>query len=77
MGDPFFVIQALCSHDTYEKNLWEKLVTFALFYDLEPLRPLIPDDVWETLVWYYRKTNPTHPLASALSRPNTEPLPIR
>ena len=76
MGTPFFVVQTLCSNETYEKNMWEKLVSFARFYDLEPMRPLIPDDVWETLVWYYQRTNPAHPLASANPRPNTEPLPI-
>ena len=76
MGAPFFVIQSLCSQETYEKNLWEKLVTFALFYDLEPMRPLIPEDVWETLVWYYQTRNPTHPLAcSAPTLPMQECLP--
>jgi len=63
IGQPFYVVQCLCSQDSYEKNLWEKLLTLAIFFDLEPLRPLIPDDVWETVLWYHREKSPEHPLA--------------
>jgi len=63
MGNPFYVIQCLCSYDTYEKNMWEKLVSFARFYDLEPLKSFIPEDVWETLVCYHQQIKPEHPLA--------------
>ena len=71
IGAPFYVVQCLCSNDSYEKNLLEKLLTLANFFDLEPLRPFIPDDVWETLLWYHREKRPEHPLA----RVKFAPLP--
>ena len=63
IGDPFYVMQCLCSNESYEKNLWEKLLTLARVFDLEPLRPFIPDDVWEMVLWYFREKVPDHPLA--------------
>jgi len=63
LGEPFYVVQCLCSSDSFEKNLLEKLLTLATFFDLEPLRPLIPNDVWETVLWYHREKRPSHPLA--------------
>ncbi len=63
VGEPYYIVQCLCSNDSYEKNMWEKLLTLATFFDLEPLRPFISDDVWETVLWYHREKRPDHPLA--------------
>lgn len=57
----YYILQLLCSnHETYEKNLCEKLVSIVKMLDITPLLHLIPDDVLETLQWYFQKTYPEH-----------------
>jgi len=44
----------LCSQDTYEKNLFEKLLSVVLFLDIEPLKHLIPEAMWDDIMMYKR-----------------------
>ena len=48
----FYVLQCLCSHGTYEKNLLEKLCSVVLFLDIEPLHHLIPEEIWTQVQEY-------------------------
>jgi len=50
----FYVLQCLCSQDSYEKNLLEKLISVVLFLDIEPLHHLIPEEIWEQVKAYKR-----------------------
>jgi len=60
----FYVLQLLCSNqNTYEKNLFEKLITAALLLDISDLYSLIPPDVFETLRWYFQQKFPMHYLS--------------
>lgn len=56
------VVQMLCSNKTFEQNFTEKLMTASIFYDLRSLEPLIPDYVWNTLVYYYKESKIPNPL---------------
>lgn len=53
----FYVLQCLCSQDTYEKNLLEKLLSVALFLDIEPLHHLIPEDTWHFVREYHYRVH--------------------
>jgi len=66
--EPYLMIQFTCSQDTYEKNLFEKLIFAAIFFDLEVLEPFIPPDVWETILWFFHKESPDHHLALLATR---------
>ena len=64
VGSKYYVIQLLCSNqDTYESNLFEKLVSAAKLLDITELLPLISEDVLETLRWYFREYYPNHYLS--------------
>ena len=57
----YYILQLLCSNfETYEKNLFEKLVSVLNMFDITPLLHLIPNDVLETLQWYFQQNYPEH-----------------
>jgi hypothetical protein len=61
LKDQYYILQLLCSNtETYEKNLFEKLVSVVKVLDITDLLHLIPDDVLETLRWYFRQNYPDH-----------------
>jgi hypothetical protein len=61
VGSKCYIIQTLCSNaETYEKNLFEKLASVVKILDITDLLHLIPDDVLETLRWYFRQNYPDH-----------------
>lgn len=66
---PFFLLQMLCSNNkTYEENLFEKLLTASIFLDISELFPIIPYQVFNTLVQYYRIYKPFHYFAKQAIR---------
>ena len=59
--DHYCILQLLCSNaETYEKNLFEKLVSVVKVLDITDLLHLIPNDVLETLRWYFQQNYPDH-----------------
>jgi hypothetical protein len=58
------VMQMLCSNDTYEANLREKLLTASAFIDLRGLRHLIPTDIWEFIVDFHKTHDTRNPNSS-------------
>jgi hypothetical protein len=61
LKDQYYILQLLCSNtETYEKNLFEKLVSVVKVLDITDLLHLIPDDVLETLRWYFQQNYPDH-----------------
>jgi hypothetical protein len=61
LKDQYYILQLLCSNtETYEKNLFEKLVSVVKVLDITDLLHLIPDDVLETLRWYFGQNYPDH-----------------
>lgn len=60
----YYILQLLCSnHETYEKNLFEKLISVAKVLDIREILPLVPADVLETLRWYFKTHYPSHYLS--------------
>ena len=60
----YYILQLLCSnHETYEKNLFEKLISVAKILDIREILPLVPADVLETLRWYFKTHYPVHYLS--------------
>jgi Nucleotide-diphospho-sugar transferase len=61
LGSNFYILQLLCTnHETYEKNLFEKLIAAARVLNITDLLHLIPDNVLETLRWYFQQNYPEH-----------------
>jgi hypothetical protein len=61
IGSNFYILQLLCTnHETYEKNLFEKLIAAARVLNITDLLHLIPDNVLETLRWYFQQKYPEH-----------------
>jgi len=61
---PFYVIQLLCSNNnTYEQNMYEKLVTAAALFDISDVLHLVPVEVKEALITHFKANRPSHYLA--------------
>jgi hypothetical protein len=60
--EKILMVQMLCSGNTYDHNLVEKLLTAAVFFDLRDLEPIIPDYAWNTMVIYFKERNIFNPL---------------
>lgn len=61
---PFYVIQLLCSNNnTYEQNMYEKLVTAACLFDISDVLHLVPVEVKEALISHFKANKPSHYLA--------------
>jgi hypothetical protein len=58
-----FVAQMLCSNNTYEDNLREKLLTASAFIDLRSLRHLVPADIWDFIVNFHKNCGTGNPNA--------------
>jgi hypothetical protein len=64
-GSDFYVMQMLCSNNpTYEENLYEKLVTASILFDLRDLKQFIILSVYNKLIDFAKEYIKSSPLVS-------------
>lgn len=59
----YSIVQFLCSNGTYERNVFEKLLSALFYTDFTTVLHLVPYEVQEALVLFCQDHLPLHPIA--------------